>query len=1163
MAVGNIPIHFDQTGGTSSFTYSFGSCKAKNNKLEFIHTDTWLSVSKDDTLINLTAGANDDPDRETDVEIYLNNNHCGDFIVTQDGINCSCNVETFNAEGVAVFNKDAHPNAVLGSYTASTDCITNVEVINSSAMPEWLTNVNINTNDKTITGNILANTSSEARETVTINLRGTLKPSGTCDRSITVNQDGTSCSCNNLNVPSVIESIPSSGMEVGEELGVYEIKNECEETKYTSKLTEGDNEYEVELSGGKIILTKKPIPPISNADEGKTFTLHFYYNDEECEELAVEIPQLFITCSCESINYFIKNGTFAYFPLNGTGHEEQGTMVYEYAIVGSGTTGVFSRGKAIRACGKLRAQSDADVFVNIPVEEQTRVSADTNNRVVTEEIPLTEEEIEAGLKGPYKFIFKAKVQAGEEEKDGSIDIYFNAYDSEEEEFDKCEGAYLHVARTSDACDCSRKPSYEIPIWKTEDFRRREIVCGGFGQDGNRHLIGTMRNLETNPKYMTYKAELITDFDYIYIERYLNREYYKVIYTDEGSIIEYNNQEVELTIVDGIAKFTLPYEQEERQSPIRHVDEGIEDFAYGMRSDGDRHALDTYGTMPYRNESGEARVVGIVKYDYICGNGISGAIETYCSSDTCMYIQEACELCNCDFLKDNFAWEYNEEDDVYVYEGTKYWCQDIYDSTLLYHVQNNDCLVISDVVSDPDVYTVNTEYEKNNDDTYNCYLFIANKEGVEKDNREATIEFKVGYKDENDDFVDCFNARLNLTEEKCDCDSFDTDVIDISDIEFVLKCNSCSEKIFSTEELCTYNDIYNETCIKFYIEGPGEDTSKHTGYDDKYYYKKDGKTYFTALVDQRNNNHDWYVQVCSYGNPKWSDIPEIFTDGIDLTIGAYIGEPNVVGEICTETPTIKVNVKKEDCDECTCEDFITGMTKGDNVTWGETIGDVTEVYFVHNNSQKENCIDVNVVSMRAGCGGYIKLEITDENGNIVPKPDYVCSTSWARKPSLSMKKYRNEEEPRITYFIAQSYDSTLTNCFRRFKLIETYEFSCDYVKCDDIDTSFIINPQLENVDGYYVIKQSEWSSGEIPQFITFTDQPCVSVEAIPEDTTHLSMTKTIEDNKVKFDLTWDWSLDKEHYIIDYWIKINRSNTSDETCVNGTGEFGIKLTFIKNA
>lgn len=195
MAVGNIPIYFGQTGGTSSFTYSFGSCKAKNNKLEFIHTDTWLSVSKDDTLINLTAGANGDPERKTDVEIYLNNKHCGDFNITQDGINCSCTDETFNAEGVAAFNKDAHPNAVLGSYTASTDCITNVEVINSSTMPEWLTSVSVNTSDKTITGNISANTSSEAREPVTINLRGTLKPSGTCDRSVTVNQNGTGCQC--------------------------------------------------------------------------------------------------------------------------------------------------------------------------------------------------------------------------------------------------------------------------------------------------------------------------------------------------------------------------------------------------------------------------------------------------------------------------------------------------------------------------------------------------------------------------------------------------------------------------------------------------------------------------------------------------------------------------------------------------------------------------------------------------------------------------------------------------------------------------------------------------------------------------------------------------------------------------------------------------------
>ena len=193
MAVGNINIHFDQGGGTSSFTYSFGSCKAKNNKLEFKHTDTWLSVSKDDTLINLTAGANTDPDRDTDVEINLNNNLCGHFIVTQGGLNCSCDDATFHVDSAAnPFPSGGDSNATLGSYRIDAKCM-NTPTIDQSTVPNWIKNVDFN--GTSITGVVEPNSSVESRPQATIWLKGILKPSGTCDRSITVNQDGTGCKC--------------------------------------------------------------------------------------------------------------------------------------------------------------------------------------------------------------------------------------------------------------------------------------------------------------------------------------------------------------------------------------------------------------------------------------------------------------------------------------------------------------------------------------------------------------------------------------------------------------------------------------------------------------------------------------------------------------------------------------------------------------------------------------------------------------------------------------------------------------------------------------------------------------------------------------------------------------------------------------------------------
>lgn len=538
MAVGNIDIHFDQTGGTSYFKYSFGKCKSKNNKLEFKHTDTWLNVSNDDTLINLTAGANNDPDRDTDVEIYLNNKPCGNFIVTQDGINCSCNVETFNAEGVAAFNKDAHPNAVLGSYTASTDCITNVEVINGSTMPEWLTNVNINTSDKTITGNILANTSSEARETVTINLRGTLKPSGTCDRSITVNQNGTgckcgdstfkittaspiqkqseggnfefsyiasdcvksvsnptvvynsggegwisglalasgkkvsgtvssysetttrsatitikgtlqddttecsssinieqagiACSCDNLSIPSTIDSIPSDGMSVNDELGTYTITNNCNKASYTAILVEDEvgTQYTVELDGNSsgIVRLKTAIPKAERDDETKHFTLKFFYNGVHCDKLDIPLEQISIPCSCKSINYFVRSLKIT-FPLSGTGEN--------YVDVASGNT---------FGCGYLSA--------------------------VTTNALLEGEELNIVQVSEFEYLFKGKVlpyTGADKYRTADVRLFFKKRD--QTEWDECD-RIIHLEQSNNYCDCDKMRLWTRPYTSADD----NLVC---------------------------------------------------------------------------------------------------------------------------------------------------------------------------------------------------------------------------------------------------------------------------------------------------------------------------------------------------------------------------------------------------------------------------------------------------------------------------------------------------------------------------------------------------------------------------------------------------------------------------------------------------------------------------------------------------------------
>jgi hypothetical protein len=347
MAVGNIDIHFDQTGGTSSFTYSFGSCKAKNNKLEFKYDkdiNKWLSVSKDDTLINLTARANTDPDRNVDVGIYLNSNSCGNFIVTQDGVNCSCNDATFHVDSAAnPFPSGGDSNATLGSYRIDAKCM-NTPTIDQSTVPNWIKNVNFN--GTSITGVVEPNSSVESRPQATIWLRGTLKPSGTCDRSITVNQDGTGCSCDNIDISNVIPIIPREGLEVDSVLANYTILNDCGENLYTAILTESSTEYLVELVNGDVLL-KTEVPGVKTHDNPKIFILQFKYNNTDCTEKRYEIEQPTIDCSCKSIGIFITS-YYRHFDNNGSNGQ--------YVLLATGDT--MGCGTLDARCGSVMTGDD-------------------------------------------------------------------------------------------------------------------------------------------------------------------------------------------------------------------------------------------------------------------------------------------------------------------------------------------------------------------------------------------------------------------------------------------------------------------------------------------------------------------------------------------------------------------------------------------------------------------------------------------------------------------------------------------------------------------------------------------------------------------------------------------------------------------------------------
>lgn len=167
---------------------------------------SWLtSVRINGTSVVGKVAENPGSQRETDLtisgEMKDTQQNCQQTIhVIQDGLGCQCGDNTFNAEGVAAFDKNAHENAVLGSYTASTDCVssvvvTSVKVEGEDTTPTWLNNVNVITSTKKVSGDVSANDSVDARKTAVIKLTATLKNGQTCSKDIEVNQNGTGCQC--------------------------------------------------------------------------------------------------------------------------------------------------------------------------------------------------------------------------------------------------------------------------------------------------------------------------------------------------------------------------------------------------------------------------------------------------------------------------------------------------------------------------------------------------------------------------------------------------------------------------------------------------------------------------------------------------------------------------------------------------------------------------------------------------------------------------------------------------------------------------------------------------------------------------------------------------------------------------------------------------------
>lgn len=971
--------------------------------------------------------------------------------------------------------------------------------------------------------------------------------------SITVNQAGKECGCNNIQNLN-FDTISYEGITSTTVIGTYTLTNNCSGT-ITATVSPS---IPLTFNNTTGEITTDNIPENPSISETVTYTVSLFYDGDPCgNAYIIQDSKPDIPCSCESISTFVPNvNKFLYFPLRGTSHNSDGSVTYAEVIVGSGQTAVIKDGRVVKVCGEVIAQSNDEVFVDyIPESEQTRVDPDRqiNNRIKNVPIPITPEEIEEGLdpNKPYKFEFYAEILSGDTYRTGAIDLYFRKY--EDVELDHCEGANLHVARTDTACDCENKPYMDvINIDGSGTF-----PCEGkVHEPSGRVQIGIIRlgsgyGIDI-PDYMTYKAELITDnITYIIRTKYVNPDFYIIYYdeTDNPYIIRYD-EKVPITITDGVATVTFPYEHESEEYPVQTLTNGIpaSGFSYTV-TDADprdtqlanKHGLRVYGDLPYRNETVEKRLVGIVRVHYYCGHGnTQGGIQTYCGYNDYMYYQNKCEPCDCEFLLHNVNWRYNQEENIFEEDLTIHWCEEGASTTMLYNVKNNDCLKINniDLGEFEDIYELSGYYYEDSfyRTSYDYYITVGLKEGAQKDNRDGYIDFEIGY-EENGEFVKCYDARLHVVEQKCTCAAFGYS-ISTEDREGTISCSCTADiKIADKDDLGSFSWC-DKSCIKFWLKGPGDET-KRTGTLRNYHYQIDGSNMFYAYIYYDYNNDTWYVKACSErseDSPLWDSYPDT---GVTLTVGGYIGDFETVGEVCEDAPTINVIIKKAECVTCTCDQFLNSLSEGPNVTW-DTSKTPTEVKFVHHNGQ-DSTITIKPF-YGAGCGNG-NIVFTDDSGSEITKPEYVHRTDsssdgvYTHYPSeMDVDSITEEGTTRTTYFKARSskkFDGEY--CERQFKLIETYEFKCEYADCNGYDPYISLNAVYNQSEDKYEIDCAGGSVTSISKFIQIDPAPeCFRIEFKPSDENVLTLSNPYEENgQVYYDFSWG-TLDKDDYTIDYYI-----------------------------
>lgn len=299
----DIRVYFDRIGGTSSFTYSFGSCKSKRNTLEFIkehEEDTWITVEEtDNQIIEVSASENNKRERSARVGINLNGKHCADFDVSQDGINCECGTAFTTRQRSDYVPVGGGGHTDLGTYSFSSDCVT-VSTVGSSSV-SWISAITLS-NDGHIYGDIEKSNEVDSRSgEITVSAQMISDESTWCYGHLTIWQDGTGCICGEVfKVTPITATLPPQGGV--RKLADYTIVNPSCVTVQQNGSSNKAWVHDIKVgSNGEISGT---VETYVGGRESQTATITVSAkmpDDSDCIS-AFTVTQNFAACTCDDID---------------------------------------------------------------------------------------------------------------------------------------------------------------------------------------------------------------------------------------------------------------------------------------------------------------------------------------------------------------------------------------------------------------------------------------------------------------------------------------------------------------------------------------------------------------------------------------------------------------------------------------------------------------------------------------------------------------------------------------------------------------------------------------------------------------------------------------------------------------------------------------------